>query len=135
MCYDLYQKENIVGYKNRKGQNMQMNDRLNGFMWGVASGGIAAIIIGLSMGWVVSSSKANVMANKRAQAALITAMTPVCVDKFQRADGYANKLAALKNISLSWERRDFVAKGSWANVGKETNFEVADACAESLNKL
>jgi hypothetical protein len=114
---------------------MKMNDRLNGFVWGIASGAVATIVIGLSMGWIVSGSKADVMANKRAQSALISAMTPVCVDKFQRAEGYAGKLAALKEIGASWERRDYVAKGQWANVGKETNFALADACAESLNKL
>jgi hypothetical protein len=114
---------------------MKMNDRLNGFVWGIASGAVATIVIGLSMGWIVSGSKADVMANKRAQSALISAMTPVCVDKFQRADGDAGKLAALKQIRASWERRDFVAKGKWANVGKEANFALADACAESLNKL
>jgi hypothetical protein len=57
------------------------------------------------------------------------------VEKFQRADGYAAKLAALKAINMPWQRRDFVAKGDWANVGKQTNYAVADACAESLNKL
>jgi hypothetical protein len=114
---------------------MKTNDRLNGFLWGIASGAVATIVIGLSMGWIVSGSKADVMANERAQSALVAAMTPVCVDRFQRAEGYAGKLAALKEISASWERRDFVAKGSWANVGKDTNFALADACADSLNKL
>jgi hypothetical protein len=118
-----------------KGFQMKMNDRLNGFVWGVALGGIAAIITGLSMGWVVTATKVNIIANERAQTALIAAMTPICVDKFQRAEGSADKLATLKKINASWERRDFVAKGAWANVGKDANFAVADACAESLNKL
>jgi hypothetical protein len=114
---------------------MKMNDRLNGFIWGIASGAVAAVVVGLSMGWIVSGSKADVMAKERAQAALVAAMTPVCVDRFQRADGYDSKLVALKKIGASWERRDFVAKGDWANVGKEANFALADACAESLNNL
>ena len=114
---------------------MKMNDRLNGFMWGTALGAVATVIIGLSMGWIVSTSKANVMANERAQTALTKAMAPICVEKFQQAEGYAGQLAALKEIGMSWERRDFVAKGEWANVGDRANFAVADACAETLNKL
>ena len=87
------------------------------------------------MGWIVTGSKADVMAKERAESALVAAMTPVCVDRFQRAEDRARKLAALKEFRAPWERRDFVAKGKWANVGKETNFALAYACAETLNKL
>jgi hypothetical protein len=112
-----------------------MNDRLNEFVWGIAVGAGAAVVAGLSMGWIVSSSKANVMANERAQTAIVAAMAPICVDRFQSADGSAAKLAALKQIQAPWQRRDYVAKGNWANVGQESNYAVADACAEALNKL
>ncbi len=112
-----------------------MNDRLNGFTWGVAVGAGAAVVAGLSMGWIVSSSKANVMANERAQVAVVAVMAPICIDRFQSADGYTAKLAALKEIQAPWQRRDYVAKGNWADVGKESNYAVADACAEALNKL
>jgi hypothetical protein len=111
---------------------MKMNDGLNGFLWGTAMGAGAAVIVGLSMGWVVSSAKANVMANERAQTVLVAAMTPICVNKFRDAEGYAANLAALKGIKASWERRDYVAKGNWAKVGQDSNFAVADACAEAL---
>jgi len=83
----------------------------------------------------VTGSKADVMAKEHAESALVSAMTPVCVDRFQRTEDHVGKLAALKEFRASWERRDFVAKGKWANVGKEANFALADACAESLNKL
>ena len=114
---------------------MRMNDRLNGFVWGIAVGAVAAVIAGLSMGWIVSSSKANVMANERAQTVLVAAMAPICVDRFQSTAGYESKLAALKEIKAAWQRRDYVAKGNWANVGKDSNTAVADACAETLNSL
>lgn len=112
-----------------------MNDRLNGFLWGTAMGAGAAVIVGLSMGWIVSSSKANVMANERAQNVLVAAMAPICVKRFQRAEEYAANLAALNDIEASWARRDYVAKGTWANVGKDSNSAVAGACAEALNDL
>jgi hypothetical protein len=112
-----------------------MNDRLNGFLWGTAMGAGAAVIVGLWMGWIVSSAKANVMADERAQAVLVAAIAPVCVNRFRDAEGYAANLAALKGIKAPWERRDYVVKGNWANVGQDTNFAVADACAEALNNL
>ncbi len=113
---------------------MRMNDRLNGFLWGTAIGAGAAVIVGLSMGWIVSSAKANVMANERAQTLLVAAMAPVCVNRFRDAEGYAANLAALKGITTPWERRDYVVKGNWANVGLDANSAVADVCAEALNK-
>jgi hypothetical protein len=114
---------------------MEMNDRLNGFLWGIPLGAGAAVIVGLSMGWIVSSAKANAMANERAETALVAAMAPVCVGKFRDAEGYAANLAALKGIETSWERRDYVVKGKWANVGVSANYAVANACAEALSKL
>lgn len=113
---------------------MQMNDRLNGFLWGIPLGAGAAVIVGLSMGWIVSSAKANVLANERAQTVLVAAMAPICVTRFRDAKGFAENLAALKGIMASWERRDYVVKGNWANVGQAANYAVADACAEALNK-
>jgi hypothetical protein len=114
---------------------MTMNDRLNGFLWGIPLGAGAAIIVGLSMGWIVSSAKANVMANERAETVLVAAMAPICVGKFRDAQEYAANLAALKGIETSWERRDYVVKGKWANVGPDVNYAVANACAEALSKL
>jgi len=114
---------------------MRMNDRLNGFLWGIPMGAGAAVIVGLSMGWIVSSAKASLMANERAQTVLVSAMAPICVTRFRDTEGYTGNLAALKGIAASWERRDYVVKGKWANVGLDANYAVADACAEVLNRL
>jgi hypothetical protein len=67
------------------------------------------------------------MANERAQTVLVAAMAPMCVDRFQSTAGYESRLAALKEIKAAWQRRDYVAKGSWANFGKDSNAAVADA--------
>jgi hypothetical protein len=112
-----------------------MNDRLNGLLWGIPLGAAAAVIIGLSMGWIVSSARATAMATERAETVLVAAMAPICVTRFRDTEGYAANLAALKDIKTPWERRDYVVKGKWANVGKDTNYALAGACAESLNSL
>jgi hypothetical protein len=112
-----------------------MNNRLNGFLWGNVSGAAVALVFGLYIGWIVTGKQAGEMANNRAHAAVTAAMAPVCVERFKRADGYATKLAALKRIDVPWKRRDFVVEGDWADVGKDANYAVADACADALNKL
>jgi hypothetical protein len=114
---------------------MEMNAGLKGFLWGNASGAVAVLIVGLTTGWIVGSGKADVMARKRADAAVTAVMTPVCVERFQRAEGYATKLATLKKIDGWWKQRDFVVEGDWADVGKEANYAVAEACAQTLSKL
>ncbi len=44
---------------------MQMNDHLNGFLWGTAMGAGAAITVGLSAGRIVSGAGASAMGNER----------------------------------------------------------------------
>jgi hypothetical protein len=114
---------------------MKMNDRLNGFVWGICIGAIVAVITGLTMGWIVTGTKSEAMAKKGAEVALVTAMTPICVDRFQRTEGSVDRLATLKKIDASWERRNFIQKGDWAKIGQTSSFELADACADALNKL
>jgi hypothetical protein len=66
---------------------------------------------------------------------VVAVLTPICVERFQANAVASANLVALKNISHSWERRDYIVKGGWATFGQERPFELADACAEALNKL
>jgi hypothetical protein len=90
-----------------------------GFMWG---------------GWVTGGS-AEAMALKRSQSAVVAVLTPICIERFRANADASMKLVELKNISASWMRRDYIVNGGWATFGQERPFELADACAEALNKL
>lgn len=107
------------------------------FLWGVALGAIALAIIGFNWGGWVTGATAEKLASGRADAAVVSALTPICVAQFQKAADAPAKLAALKEID-SWKQSDYVGKSGWATMPGSTaepNSEVATACAEKLNKL
>lgn len=104
-------------------------------LWGIAGGAIALAIVGFSWGGWVTGGKAEKAAATRVDDAVVAALAPVCVDKFQRSGDAGNQLAALKKID-SWSQGEFVEKGGWALVpGTHSNERltaVAKACAQLL---
>lgn len=92
-------------------------------------------IVGFNWGGWVTGGKAESVASQRAKDAVVVALAPICVDKFQHAgDADANR-AALKKTE-SWSQPEFVEKGGWATVPGPSNPEqvsaVARACAALL---
>ena len=102
-------------------------------LWGAVGGALALLIIGLTSGMLVTSTKSETVAKQRAEAAIVTAFTPICVTNFRAAPDSAAKLAELKKIN-SYSQASFVRDGGWAMVGGDSNYRVADACAEILAK-
>ena len=107
------------------------------FLWGAAAGAIAIAIVGFSWGGWVTGSTAENRASGRADEAILSSLTPICVAQFQLSANAPAKLAALKEVK-SWEQGDYVGKSGWATMPGSTaepNRQVATACAEALNKL
>jgi alpha/beta superfamily hydrolase len=104
-------------------------------LWGIAGGAIAAAIVGFSWGGWVTGGKAEAEATQRANAAVVVALAPVCVERFQRATDVSANLAALKKVD-AWSQGDFVEKGGWATAPgskpPEQLSAVAKACASLL---
>lgn len=104
-------------------------------LWGAVGGAIASAIIGFSWGGWVTGGTAEADATQRANTAVVAALAPVCVDRFQRATDVAANLAALKKVD-SWSQGDFIEKGGWAAVpGSKASDQlsaVAKACASLL---
>src|SRR5206468_5222634 len=82
-------------------------------LWGMVGGAIAAAIVGFSWGGWVTGGKAEADATQRANGAVVVALAPVCVERFQRAADVSANLAALKKVD-SWSQGDFIEKGGWA---------------------
>ena len=102
--------------------------------WGGVAGAIAISAIGFSqLGWTLGST-AERIANERAQSAVVEALAPICVEKFQRQADAPAKLAEFRKVSSSWDRRSFIEKGGWATLaGSDTpNSALATACADQL---
>jgi hypothetical protein len=104
-------------------------------LWGVAGGAIALAIVGFTWGGWVTGSKAETTAVMRINDAVVGALAPVCVDKFQHAGDASANLVALKKVE-TWSQGDFVEKGGWATVPGTNSAErvtaVARACAVLL---
>ena len=104
-------------------------------LWGMAGGAIAAAIIGFTWGGWVTGGRAETDALQRTNAAVVAALAPVCVERFQAAPGMATNLTELKKVD-SWSRGEFVEKGGWATAaGKPPGDQVAaiaKACAVIL---
>jgi hypothetical protein len=72
---------------------------------------------------------------KRAHAAVVDALAPICVDKFRHASDATAQLVELKKVD-TWSQGEFVEKGGWATVTgtnpPEQVTAVARACASML---
>ncbi len=104
-------------------------------LWGAAGGALALAIIGFAWGGWTTGGKADLMAQTRANDAVVAVLAPVCVDKFEKAsDAPANKAALMKVDS--WAQAEFVEKGGWAASSPGSTPEqmsaVAKACAALL---
>ena len=92
-------------------------------------------IAGFAWGGWVTGGRADTDATQRANAAVVAALAPVCVERFQRAADVSVNLAALKKID-SWSQGEFVEKGGWAMTPGSKPYDqvsaVAKACAVIL---
>lgn len=108
-------------------------ESLTRLLQGAAGGAVVAMIVGFGWGGWQLQSRAEKMADQRADNAVVAALAPICVDKFQHGADASAKLVALKATD-SWQRDTFVAKGGWATFpGSEPNQDVAEACAKILS--
>jgi alpha/beta superfamily hydrolase len=114
---------------------MEAHSQLKPALWGAVGGAAALAIVGFTWGGWVTASKANELTRQQVQVALVEALTPVCVDKFNRATDAPARLMELKKFTSSWDRERFVKEHDWAKFGKDSNSRVVDACAAELFKL
>jgi hypothetical protein len=100
---------------------------------GAVAGSILTIVIGFGFaGWQLTTNVER-HAELRVDAALVAALTPICVDRFQHAADVKATLVALKATD-TWQRDSFVEKGGWATFpgSAAPNSGVAEACAKIL---
>ena len=103
-------------------------------LWGAVAGAIALAIVGFSWGGWVTGGAAETLARNSAATAVVAALTPICVEKFQQAADASENLVAMKKTTYAWDQSKFVEKSGWATMPGSTapNSAVAKACAESL---
>jgi alpha/beta superfamily hydrolase len=105
-------------------------------LWSAASGAVALAIMGFGWGSWVTGGTAETLAKNSAATAVVAALTPICVEKFQQAADASANLAEMKKAAYAWDQSKFVEKGGWATIpgSTEPKSAVAKACAEPLGR-
>ena len=105
-------------------------------VWGAVIGSILTMIVGFNWGGWMTNSTAHAVALKQADAAVTTALVPVCLAGEKADVARAKKLGELTAITSSWEQTEFVMKTGWATFPGQAdpNRAVAEACAAGVLK-
>jgi hypothetical protein len=111
-------------------------DSLTRLLQGAAAGAVVTMIVGFNWGGWVTGGTAREQVQKSTSSAVISALSPICVDKFQHSAEAATNMVELKKVS-SYQQGSFIEKGGWATLpGSDgANSAVARACAEMLSSL
>jgi hypothetical protein len=115
---------------------MLRGDSLTRLLQGAAVGAIATMVVGFNWGgWSLESTSAK-RADDSSKAAVIAALAPICVDKFQHSADVTANFVELKKMA-SYSQGSFVEKGGWATPpgSDKANSAVAQACATMLGNL
>ncbi len=116
---------------------MQMPSILQGeslkrLLQGSVIGAIATMIVGFNWGGWTLGSTADKMAKDQSDLAVITALAPVCADKFRALPDAAAKTAALSKID-TWKRTEQFPKELVTLPGETSpNSDLVDACSTLL---
>lgn len=92
-----------------------------------------ALVAAFSLGWITTTGSALQKAEKRAETAVVDALTPVCVAVAQRDPLFTERSAELL-AATSYKRRGMVDEYTWANVpGVESpSTALSNACADAV---
>jgi hypothetical protein len=94
----------------------------------------ATMVVGFTWGGWVTGGTARGMAGTAGDEARGELASVVCVENFMAAPDAAAQLVALKEISSSYQQRQFVEKGGWAVMpGKDSpDRRAVDLCTKVL---
>jgi hypothetical protein len=111
-------------------------DSLVRLIQGAVAGVFATLAVGFFWGGWVTGGTAQQRTKDAVQSAIVGALAPICVDRFQHHANAAANLVELQKIS-SWQQSSFIEKGGWATMPGTASPDsaVARACAEMLGRL
>jgi hypothetical protein len=111
-------------------------DSLTRLLQGAAAGAVITLIVGFNWGGWVTGGTAKEMVQRSTTSAVVSALSPICVDKFQHSAEAAVNMVELKKVS-SYQQGSFIEKGGWATLpgSDRADSAVARACGEMLSNL
>jgi hypothetical protein len=113
---------------------MFQGESLTRLFQGACVGAVVTMFVGFYWGGWSLHSSAEKMATDKANSAVVTALAPVCAEKFRALPDAAAKEAALIKVD-SWKRRDEFPKELITLPGESyPNSALVDACYSLLQK-
>ena len=103
---------------------------------GLAVGVIGTLIIGFGWGGWNLGGTVDQKVETASRTSMVTALAPICADKFERAAKADNDLVVKLTAVESWMRDDHLMKARRATYpghGAEPDRSVESACADLLN--
>ena len=111
---------------------MKIDPNVKPALWGAVGGAVALAIVGFSWGGWKTAASTRDLVDAGSQKAVIVALAPLCVEKFNAQSDAAAKLGELKKLA-SYEQGSFVETAGSATFGSDKpNSDVARACADAL---
>jgi hypothetical protein len=111
-------------------------DLMKATVWGAIGGVIGSVVLGFGWAGWKTSTTAELIAKTRSEAAVVSALAPICASQFQQVPDAAAQQATLASKS-SWEQAQFVETSAWARMPGTTQVAegVAKACLDLIVKL
>ena len=101
-------------------------------LWGAIGGAVALALVGFWWGGWKTAASARDLVEAGSQKAVIVALAPFCVEKFNAQTDAVAKLGDLKKLA-GYEQGPFIEKAGWSTFGSDKpNSAVARACADAL---
>ena len=111
---------------------MKIDPSVKPALWGAVGGAVALAIVGFAWGGWKTAASARDLVQVGSQKAVVVALAPFCVEKFNAEKDASVKLDELKKLA-SYQQGDFIEKAGWATFGADKpNSAVARACADAL---
>lgn len=103
-------------------------------LYGAGCGAVALAIVGFTWGGWVTGGTAREMADKASSVAIVSTLTPYCVNLSAQDPRKAQILEELKAAS-NYNRRGIIEKAGWATPlgAEEPNRALAQACQVALS--
>lgn len=112
---------------------MNTPEWLKPVLTGAAAGAIIVTIVGFSWGGWVTGSTAREMAKDQADAEVVAALVPICLEQSSQDPQFGETIVELKD-ARSFERARLLMATGWATMpgAEEPDRNVASACMDAL---
>lgn len=114
---------------------MQIPEWTKPALMGAGAGAVALAIVGFNWGGWVTGGTASKMSDEFSEAAVVSALTPYCVQNAED-DPMSDNVMAEINKANSYKRRGILEEAGWATpLGSESpDRGLAEACLEILSE-